>query len=188
MNSLRPRRRLWGLAIWLAAASLALALLAAPASAHGKKLPAKKLVEQAIALLRTQPDQVEAIQDKLHDAPEAKDTTGVDLALVRKADQAFDRRDLHRAWDLLEEAIGAAPHRVVRRPNPRPRRPAATPAPTATSMPAMPAPGEQPAQPVLHELALEGGLRAPDGTAGPALLALAGLLALLGGLVVWRVH
>src|SRR6266508_2229410 len=103
MNSLPPRRRLWGLAIWLAAASL------------------------AIALLRTQPNQVQAIEDKLHDALEAKDATGVDLALVRKADEAFDRRDLHRAWDLLEQAIGAAPHRVVRRPNPRPRMPAATP-------------------------------------------------------------
>src|SRR6266545_1671736 len=73
MNSLPPRRRLWGLAIWLAAASLAVALLAPPAFAHGKKLPAKKLVEQAIALLRTQPNQVQAIEDKLHDALEAKD-------------------------------------------------------------------------------------------------------------------
>jgi hypothetical protein len=186
--SFPARRRLWGLMIWLAAASLAVALLPAPAFAHGKKLPAKKLVEQAIALLRTQPNQVEAIEDKIHDALEAKDATGVDLALVRRADQAFDRRDLHRAWDLLEEAIGAAPHRVVRRPNPRPRMPAATPAPTVTSMPAMPAPGEQAPQPVLHEQALEGGVRAPQGTAGPALLGIAGLLALLGGLVVWRVH
>jgi len=173
------------LAIWLAAASLAVAL-APPAFAHGKKLPAKKLVEQAIALLRTQPNQVQAIEDKLHDALEAKDATGVDLALVRKADEAFDRRDLHRAWDLLEQAIGAAPHRVVRRPNPRPRMPAATPpAAPATSMPM---PGEQAQQPVLHELALGGGVRAPHGTAGPALLGIAGLLALLGALVVWRVH
>ena len=186
MNSLPPRRRLWGLAIWLAAASLAVALLAPPAFAHGKKLPAKKLVEQAIALLRTQPNQVQAIEDKLHDALEAKDAAGVDLALVRKADEAFDRRDLHRAWDLLEQAIGAAPHRVVRRPNPRPRMPAATPpAAPATSMPM---PGEQAQQPVLHELALGGGVRAPHGTAGPALLGIAGLLALLGALVVWRVH
>lgn len=185
MNSLPSRRRLWGLVIWLAVASLIVALLAPPAFAHGKKLPAKKLVEQAIALLRTQPNQVEAIEDKLHDALEAKDTSGVDLALVRRADQAFDRRDLHRAWDLLEEAIGAAPHRVVRRPNPRPRMPAATPAAPPTSMPM---PGEQAQQAVLHEQALEGGVRAPHGTAGPALLGIAGLLALLGGLVVWRVH
>lgn len=186
MNSLPSRRHLWGLVIWLAAVSLAVALVAPPAIAHGKKLPARKLVEQAIALLRTQPNQVEAIEDKLHDALEAKDATGVDLALIRKADQAFDRRDLHRAWDLLEEAIGAAPHRVVRRPNPRPRMPAATtpPAP-ATSMPM---PGEQAQQAVLHELALDGGVRAPQGTAGPALMGLAGLLALLGVLVVWRVH
>jgi len=187
MSALPTVGRLRSLGVSLIVGALAVALLAAPpAFAHGKKLPARKLVEQAIALLRAQPGQVQAVEDKLHDALEAKDAAGVDLALVRRADQAFDRRDLHGAWDLLEEAIGAAPHRVVRRPNPRPRMPAATaPAAPATSMPM---PGEQAQQPVLHEQALDGGVRAPQGTAGPALLGIAGLLALFGGLVVWRVH
>lgn len=188
MSSLPPRRRLWVLAIWLAAASLAVALLAPSAVAHEKDLPARKLVQQAIALLRTQPDRVAVIEDKIHDALKAKDVKGVDLALVRRADQAFDRRDLHRAWDLLEQAIGAAPHRVVTQPNPRPRTPAATPQrPTATSAPAA-AVHEQAQEPVLHEQALEGGARAPEGIAGPALLWVAGVLALLGILVVRRVH
>lgn len=178
------------------AAALAVALLAlaaSPATAHEKRLPAKTLVAQAIALLRTQPGQVAAIEDKIHDALEAKDTAGVDLALVRQADTAFDRGDRHRAWDLLEAAIGAAPHRVVTQPNPKPRQPATTQPPSSGM--AMPSPtttgeaeGGVGSEAAPHEQALAGGQQRPAGTGAATLLGVAGVLALAGAVVVRRVH
>lgn len=140
-----------------------------------EEVPAKTLVEQAIALLRRQPDQVEAIRDKILDALGAEDTAGVDLSLVREASKAFESGRIHEAWDLLEEAIGAAPHRVVATPNPEP------------GIPAPPAPSPEPSS-VLHERALEGGVRGPEGLAGPVLLGLAVALGALGVVVVRRVR
>jgi hypothetical protein len=149
---------------------------AGSALAHGdeEEVPAKTLVEQAIALLRGQPEEVRAIEDRIRDALEAEDTEGVDVALVERAAAAFDEGDLHLAQDLLEEAIGAAPHGVVATPNPEPGMPAPSPEPGAE------------ASPVLHERAIEGGLRAPAGVAGPILLGLAGVAVLLGLLFVRR--
>lgn len=167
-------RRLLGIAIL----GLLLAVfLAAPSWGHGKKYPAKTLVKQAIALLRTQPEQVEAIEDKIHDALEAKNTKGVDLTLVREADEAFEAGRIHRTWDLLEVAIGAAPHRVVATPNPAP---------------GLPAPVEQVEEPqtapVLHERAIEGSEGAPGGAARWVLLGIAGTLLGLGLLIAGRVR
>lgn len=158
------------------AAGLLLVVPAGSALAHGdeEQVPAKTLLQQAIALLRGQPEEVRAIEDKIRDALEAEDTDGVDLALVERAAAAFDEGDLHLAQDLLEEAIGAAPHRVVTTPNPEPGMPAPSPEPGAE------------ASPVLHERAIEGGLRAPAGAAGPILLGLAGVAVLLGLVVVRR--
>ena len=158
--------------------ALALAWPAGAALAHEEEeqVPARTLVKQAIALLRGQPEQVEAIEDKIHDALAAEDTEGVDLELVERADRAFEEGKIHLAQDLLEEAIGAAPHRVVATPNPEPGMPAPSPEPEAEP------------SPVLHERALRGGLRAPTGVAGPVLLGLAGLAVLLGLIVVRRVR
>lgn len=158
--------------------ALALAWPTGAALAHEEEeqVPARTLVKQAIALLRGQPEQVEAIEDKIHDALEAEDTEGVDLELVERAAAAFEDGELHVAQDLLEEAIGAAPHRVVASPNPEPGMPAPSPEPEAEP------------SPVLHERAIRGGLRAPAGVAGPVLLGLAAAAALLGLLVVRRVR
>lgn len=102
------------------------------ATAHEEKFPAKRLIEQAIALLRTQPEQREVIEDKIHDATESKDKKGVDLDLVGEAGEAFEAGRLHEAQDLLEESIGAAPYRVVEEPNEAPGSLAPSPAPDAS--------------------------------------------------------
>ena len=44
------------------------------------------------------------------DALEVDDQEGVDIALVRRADEALVAEDLHEARTLLEESIGARPH------------------------------------------------------------------------------
>lgn len=174
-------------------------VLSAAALAHekDKDVPARTLILQAIALLRGQPDQVAAIEDKMHDAFEADDTEGVDLDLVRQADEAFEEGDLHRAWDLLEMAIGVEPHRVVVEPSPGVTEPPAPappgqvvlePTPEATASPGVELPTPTAGAPVLHETALERGLEAPKGTAGPVLLGVAGLLALLGTLVAVKLR
>jgi hypothetical protein len=182
MGTLTPARRPGALAAWLAVAGLAVVLLLLPSSAlahENENLPAKRLIDQAIAIIRTQPDRTDAIADKLHDALDAKDTKGVDLGLVRRADAAFEAKDLHKAQDLLEQAIGAAPHQVVTKPNPKPLAPASTTTtPAAAATPA----------PVLHEQAQKGGPQAPKGTAGPVLLGLAALFAFVGVVVLRRAH
>src|SRR6266545_3328622 len=102
-----------------------LLVLAVPhaAVAHGNE-PAKKLVQEAIALIRTQPESLDEIKDAVADALEAKDTTGVDLDLVRKAQTAIDAGDLATAETELELSIGAAPGHVVETPNAEPGQPA----------------------------------------------------------------
>ena len=167
------RRILVGLGIVLAA------LLLAPAVAVGdggnEDLSAKTLVEQAIGLLRSQPDRLELIEDKIADALEDDETEGVDLALVRQALEEFEAGRLHEAQDLLESSIGAAPHRVVTSPNPEPGQPA-PPEPT-------PSP-----EPVLHERELAGGVQSPEGIGGILVLAIAGASLLLGLVVVRKVR
>lgn len=154
---------------------LVLLLPMSPAFAHEgeEEVPAKTLVQQAIALLRTQPDQVEAIEDKIRDALDAQDTAGVDLTLVQLADEAFARGELHDTWDLLELSVGAAPHTVVVNPNDGPR----TPAPQA--------PGTEPS-PVLHEEALSGSAQSTGGA--PFLLGLAAVFVAAGLIIARRVH
>ncbi len=156
-------------------AGLVVLLPAMAARAHEdeEEVPARTLVQQAIVLIRSQPEQVEAIEDKIHDALEATDTEGVDLALLEQADRAFEAGELHEAQDLLERSIGAAPHQVVASPNPEP------------GLPTSPAPAEEPS-PVLHERGLEGGDQ--DLSGGPFLLGAAVLLAGLGVLIVARVR
>ena len=143
-------------------------LPAALAHEGEEETSAKELVLQGIALLRGQPDQSEAIEDKMHDALEAEDASGVELSLVERADEAFEGGDLHEARDLLEEAVGAAPHRVVEDPGKGVR----SPAPESEE--------ETEAAAVLHEQEISGGLRGPEGTVDWTLVVLAGLLGIVG--------
>jgi len=165
--------RLRGLTVLIVSALL---LLAIPqlARAHDENAPAKKLVQAAIALIRNQPEQLDEIKDAVKDSLEAKDTTGVDLDLVRKGEAAIDAGDLATAELELELAIGAAPGRVVATPNAEPGE-VASPGPELFP------------HPIGHEKTLGGGLVTPK-SAGIAALGLAAALLLVGGFVVRRVH
>lgn len=97
----------------LLAASAALAAVSTvPAVAHedDKNSSAADLVRQAIALIVNAPGDVDAIADKVADAGTAKDSAGVDLALVERAREMFAEGDLHQVRALLERSIGAQPH------------------------------------------------------------------------------
>ena len=113
---------------------LAILSVAGPALAHGGEgdVPAKTFVEQAIAIIRSQPDQVAAIEDKIADALEAEDTEGVDLELVTHAQHAFETGDLALTEQNLELAIGLNPGDPVVTPNEEPRQ---QPLPTAGAGP-----------------------------------------------------
>lgn len=75
----------------------------------GEDVTAGEFVEQAIGLLRGQPDQVDLIEDRIADALEDDETEGVDLALVEEAGVAFDERRLQDALELLQRSIGEEP-------------------------------------------------------------------------------
>lgn len=110
----------------------------APGLAHEDEAESGKsgdLVRQAIALIVNTPDDLEAIQDKIDDATKAKDPSGVDLALVARAETAFEDGDLHKTRALLEQSIGAQPHLNVDAAEPRPIRETTptTTAPTGTA-------------------------------------------------------
>lgn len=182
----RPRAP-GALSVVAVVAAALIVLVPGAALAHGSEdeSPAKDLVEQAIALIRSQPEQAEAIEDKIHDAIEAEDAEGVDLALLERADRAFDAGRVHEAQDLLEEAIGAKPHRVVA--SPEAEEPEAAEVPEVEEPDAAEEPVAE-SSPVLHERALEGGPEAPEGVGDSVLLALAGVLALSGLAVARRVR
>jgi hypothetical protein len=97
-------------------AVVAVALLLAgarPASAHEddeEGTTAAEFVRQAIALIVNTPSDTEGIADKINDASEAEDASGVDVALVDEAGAAFAAGDVHQARALLERSIGAQPH------------------------------------------------------------------------------
>jgi hypothetical protein len=77
--------------------------------AHGEdeNAPAYDLVRQAIALIVNTPDDHEAIEDKVHDALEAEDTSRVTLSYVQQAMDALDADNMDQARSELEAAIGA---------------------------------------------------------------------------------
>ena len=165
--------------------SLPLTFTSSVAVAHeGEDQPAKTLIQQAIALLRGQPDQRDAIMDKMHDALEAKDDEGVDLELVEQADAAFESGRMHKSWDLLEEAIGAAPHRIATGPGDL-----VGAEPNEISEVAESDEGHVEAPvPVIHERELAGGPRSPSSNSDWILLVTAGVLLFTGGVVVGKVH
>lgn len=96
----------------LAFAALAVLAGAQPVAAHepGEGAEASELVRQAIALIVNTPEDTEAIEDKVADAQEVEDREEVDVALVRRAGEAYEAGDLHEARTLLERSIGARPH------------------------------------------------------------------------------
>ena len=84
---------------------------AGPAAADepGESTVASELVRQAIALI-VNTDDMEAVREKVGDALEVENREGVDIALVRQADEALAAGDMHEGRTLLEESIGARPH------------------------------------------------------------------------------
>src|SRR6266540_2345982 len=86
MMRLPPARPL-GLLAGLVGVWAAVALVAAPALAHEgeEEVPARTQVQTAVAILRTQPEQIDLAADRINDATEAEDTEGVDLDLVEQA-------------------------------------------------------------------------------------------------------
>ena len=86
--------------------------LATPAWAHTgeESTKATVLVGQAIALIVNTPKDTMAIEDKITDALNSKDTEGVNLQLVTEARDTLDGGSLHRVRALLEVSIGAKPH------------------------------------------------------------------------------
>lgn len=90
-------------------------MMSAPASAHAGEegVPAMTSVEEAIAIIATQPEQMDAIGDKIGDAQESDDTDGVDVALVEQAGAAFESEDLDTTLLLLEQSIGVQPGEMM---------------------------------------------------------------------------
>lgn len=96
-----------------------------PALAHEDDEESGKagdLARQAIALIVNTPGDTGAIRDKIDEATKAEDTSGVDVAVVRRALSAFDSGDLHQTRALLEQSIGAQPHISVGAAEPPPIR------------------------------------------------------------------
>jgi hypothetical protein len=165
-----PRARLLRLGS-LAVAWLAVAALAAPASAHEgeEKVPARTQVAVADAILRTQPEQIELAADRINDALEAEDHEGVDLGRVKQAKAALEAGDMPRTELLLEQALGACPG-----------EPVVNPTGVRAKLPQAPCP--TPA----HELALG---RVPvHGTTKPVLITIGAVLALGGLALSWRIR
>ena len=92
-------------------------------------VPAKTTVVEAIAIIATQPEQMDAIEDKIVDAQESEDTDGVDIGLVEEAGAAFENGDLDTTLLLLEQSIGVGPGEMMTDPTSG----AASPAPVPPS-------------------------------------------------------
>jgi hypothetical protein len=103
-----------------------------------------------------------AVEDKVVDAQEAEDRSGVRLALVKRAGEALDRHDVPQTIRLLEQSIGACPDADLLYVNDAPSRP----------------PCAAPA----HAFAID--RRAVGGTSEVVLLAVAAAVAILGIAVI----
>jgi hypothetical protein len=68
---------------------------------------ASESIRQAIAYIVNDPENMDAIVDKVEDSLRADDTSAVKLELVRRAQSALERDEMMRARRLLERAIGA---------------------------------------------------------------------------------
>jgi hypothetical protein len=146
-------------------------LLAIPAYAHEGEasVPALTDVQEAVAILASQPGLMDNAMDKVGDALESGDTRGVRLDLVKQAQAALDANQIDQALTLLERSIGACPGAPVIEPQNAPR----TPPPLSSPCPS----------PASHLLALD---RSPlRGAKEPVLIAVGAVL-ILGGLGLAR--
>jgi len=86
--------------------------LVVPAQAHAaeKTIKATNLVKQGIAFIVNEPDHPDSALDKMKDALDSTDTSGVFLDYVKQAQVAEKAGDIHKARALLEASIGAKPH------------------------------------------------------------------------------
>jgi hypothetical protein len=118
MKPLRIRRGAAAVVLLLA---LGLGTGRAAADEPGESDDARVLVQQAIALIVNSPDDEMAIAERVEDALSAPRTEGVDLALVRQAEEAVATGDSRRARALLQQAIGGGPYLVLDAYDPRGR-------------------------------------------------------------------
>jgi hypothetical protein len=180
MSTTAASRSRVGTVILLALVLLIIVLRAAPAFAHGGDDPKDALdaVRQAIAYIVNEPGNMEMITDKVGDAIESQDQTGVDVALVKQAQAAVARNNMTAARVLLERAIGAASdltgtdvQPILQVPAGQSAAPLATGEQTGTNVVSNPMPGRA-------------GLTGADW----ALLGVAGLLAAIGAALArrWR--
>jgi hypothetical protein len=149
------------------AAALALALTVATgtaAYAHGGEanVSASELVLTALAILEVHPAPAAAVEDKIADAQDAKDQSGVDLAVVKQAGEALDRGDVAQTKALLERSVGECPDADILYVNDQPEKP-----PCIVSA---------------HELSQP--RRAVGGTSEVVILIVAAALALVGILII----
>jgi hypothetical protein len=145
----------------------AVALFGATASAAGAHegeagIPSRELVQVAIAILEVHPVPEAAVEDKIADAQESEDQSGVKIALVKEAGEALERRDVAATKRLLEQSIGECPDADVLYVSDQPVRP-----PCVVSV---------------HELAVS--RRSVGGTSEVVLLVIAAVLSLAGVTVI----
>jgi len=150
------RRRFARSVVAVAAITLALGPTSAALAHEGEEeIPALELTQQAIAIIRSQPELMDEIEDRIGDALESEDTDGVDLAKVEQAQEAFEDGDLEQTELLLEQAIGSCPGQPVVEPEGiRTPAPISSPCPAPerlTALDRIPVGG--PARPVLLGLA-----------------------------------
>lgn len=107
------RRRTVRLAAVLATSLALLVGLAPRVSAHGSEDTSNKAsdyVRQCIAYMVNAQEDSDMAHDKIHDAMDASDKSGVDMQDVDLAHDAFHSGDMHTTQAYLEASIGVKPH------------------------------------------------------------------------------
>jgi hypothetical protein len=156
-----------GPVVVVASVLVLLGITATPAGAHGgESSSAEELVLTAIAVLEVHPAPGAAVDNKIRDAQEAKDPSGVKMDLVRQARAALVRGDIAGTKRLLEQSVGACPDKDILYVTDQPEKP----------------PCVAPA----HALALA--RRSVGGTSEVVLLILAGVFALAGAVIIRQPH
>jgi hypothetical protein len=105
-------KRLVSTALTLGLVVAVTAALAMPAQGHAgeKTIKATDLIKQGIAFIVEVPDDPSLALDKMKDALDSMDQSGVYLDYVKQAITAEKAGDTHKARALLEASIGAKPH------------------------------------------------------------------------------